>query len=75
MSKNQKLFYILLASMVLYEYVNRPLVEMENKGLTGSMEYQILFQLMFGCLMAGFISIMELYRTARKTVRTIVKQS
>ena len=69
MEKHRKLFYVLLCSIVAYEALNRPVIQLENDHNMNTVEYQILFQLMFGSGVFAFICLLELYRCARRSVK------
>jgi len=69
MKKHQVCFYLLLICCVSYEYLCRPMLELENSGLMGTLQYQILFQLMIGTLGIGCICCLELYFEAVKFVK------
>ena len=69
MEKHRKLFYVLLCSIVAYEALNRPVIQLENNHKMDTVEYQVLFQLMFGSGMVGFICLLELYREAKRSVK------
>lgn len=69
MKKQQVCFYLLLICCVAYEYLCRPMLELENSGLMGTVQYQILFQLMIGTLGIGCICCLELYFEAVRFVK------
>jgi len=45
------------------------MLELENSGLMGTVQYQVLFQLMIGTLGIGCICCLELYFEAVKFVK------
>ena len=74
MEKRDKLLLVLIFSLLTYEILNRPILDLEAKNLMNTMEYQILFQCMFGCLIVSFIAAMELYRDVKQSLNTFTIQ-
>ena len=69
MERHRKFFYMFLMCVVAYEALNRPVIQLEASGDMNTVEYQILFQLMFGSGVFAFICLLELYRCARRSVK------
>lgn len=45
------------------------MIELENSGLTGTLQYQVLFQIMIGTIGIGAICCLEIYFDAVKVVK------
>lgn len=74
MEKRDKLLLVLIFSLLAYEVLNRPILDLEAKNLMNTLEYQIVFQCMFGCLIVSFIAIMEIYRDVKQSLNTFTEE-
>lgn len=74
MEKRDKLLLVFIFTLLAYEVLNRPILDMEANNLTSTMEYQILFQSMFGCLVIAGIAIMEIYRDVKQSLNTFTEE-
>lgn len=66
MEKKRFYFYLFFLGLLAYEAFNVPLLNLEIEHKTGSLQYQILFQCMFGSLIVGLIGALELYFLAKR---------
>lgn len=74
MEKRDKLLFVFFFCLLAYEILNRPILDMEANNLGNTMEYQILFQCMFGSLVVAGIAIMEIYRDVKKSLNTFTEE-
>jgi len=74
MEKRDKLLLVFIFSLLAYEILNRPILDMEARNAMNTMEYQILFQSMFGCLVVAGIAIMEIYRDVKQSLNTFTEE-
>lgn len=69
MKKHKICFWLLVVSCVSYEYLCRPMLELENSGQMGTVQYQVMFQMMILTMVVACISCLELYFEAVKVVK------
>jgi len=72
--KRDKLLFVFFFCLLAFEILNRPILELEARNLTNTMEYQILFQCMFGSLVVAGIAILEIYQDVKQSLNTFTKK-